>query len=82
MMLTAILWISFAFSLISLIAGIMNQSWKLALLSFFLLLPLGYSLTEAENVLRFLSGLPAVPFILAVIFYFQSGKGSLKEKSK
>ncbi|WP_242061993.1 hypothetical protein [Cytobacillus firmus] len=82
MMLTAILWISFAFSLISLIAGIMNQSWKLALLSFFLLLPLGYSLTGAENVLRFLSILPAVPFILAVIFYFQSGKSSLKEKGK
>ncbi|MEH6990289.1 MULTISPECIES: hypothetical protein [Bacillales] len=82
MMLTAILWISFAFSLISLIAGIMNQSWKLALLSFFLLLPLGYSLAGAENVLRFLSGLPAVPFILAVIFYFQSGKSSLKEKGK
>ncbi|MFE4522826.1 hypothetical protein ACFRCQ_11815 [Cytobacillus firmus] len=82
MMLTAIFWISFAFSLISLIAGIMNQSWKLALLSFFLLLPLGYSLTGAENVLRILSGLPAVPFILAVIFYFQSGKSSLKKKGK
>ncbi|MBG9445269.1 hypothetical protein ABE67_06610 [Cytobacillus firmus] len=81
-MLTAILWISFAFSLISLIAGIMNQSWKLALLSFFLLLPLGYSLTGAENVLRFLSCLPAVPFILAVIFYFQSGKSSVKKKGK
>ena len=82
MLTTAILWISFAFSLISLIAGILNQSWKLALLSFFLLLPLGYALTGAENVLRFLSCLPAVPLVLAVIFYFQSGRRNLKEKGK
>jgi len=80
MLTAAILWISFSFSLISIIAGILNQSWKLALLSFFLLLPLGYVLTGEENVLRILSGLPAVPIILAVIFYFQSR--NLKEKGK
>ncbi|KAF0815527.1 hypothetical protein KIS4809_5729 [Bacillus sp. ZZV12-4809] len=80
MLTAAILWISFSFSLISIIAGILNQSWKLALLSFFLLLPLGYVLTGEENVLRILSALPAVPIILAVIFYFQSR--NLKEKGK
>ncbi|MBY0154874.1 hypothetical protein M4D56_23960 [Cytobacillus oceanisediminis] len=81
-MIIAVLWLSFAVSLICLIAGIMNQSWKLALSSFFLLLPLGYYLTGAENALRILSALPAVPFILAVIFYFQSGKSSPKQKGK
>ncbi|MBN8200118.1 MULTISPECIES: hypothetical protein [Bacillaceae] len=81
-MISAVLWLSFALSLISLIAGVMNQSWKLAFLSFLLLLPLGYYLSGAENTLRFLSALPAVPLILAVIFYFQSGKSSLKQKEK
>ncbi|KON87551.1 hypothetical protein AF332_12400 [Sporosarcina globispora] len=81
-MITAVLWLSFALSLISLIAGIMNQSWKLALLSFILLLPLGYYLSGAENTLRFLSALPGVPLILAIIFYFQSGKSMLKQKNK
>ncbi|RBP87069.1 hypothetical protein DFO70_12270 [Cytobacillus firmus] len=81
-MIIAVLWLSFAASLISLIAGIMNQSWKLALSSFFLLLPLGYYLSGAENVIRILSALPAVPLILAVIFYFQSGKSNFRQKEK
>ncbi|WP_264738276.1 hypothetical protein [Cytobacillus firmus] len=81
-MISAVLWLSFALSLISLIAGVMNQSWKLAFLSFLLLLPLGYYLSGAENTLRFLSALPAVPLILAVIYYFQSGKCRSKQKNK
>ncbi|MDF2035423.1 hypothetical protein P2R12_00315 [Cytobacillus oceanisediminis] len=81
-MISAVLWLSFALSLISLIAGVMNQSWKLAFLSFLLLLPLGYYLSGAENTLRFLSVLPVVPLILAVIYYFQSGKSISKQSNK
>ncbi|MBT2690227.1 hypothetical protein J7I93_18820 [Bacillus sp. ISL-47] len=79
-MITALLWLSFAFSLISLIAGIMNQSWKLASLGGLLLLPLAFFLSEAENGLRYLMFLPAVPFILAIIYFFQTGQKANKQK--
>ncbi|GLB61156.1 hypothetical protein [Cytobacillus sp. NCCP-133] len=79
-MITALLWLSFALSLISLIAGIMNQSWNLASLSGLLLLPLAYYLFGAENGIRYLMFLPTVPFIIAVIYYFQSGQKASKQK--
>ncbi|PWW30192.1 hypothetical protein DFO73_10374 [Cytobacillus oceanisediminis] len=79
-MITALLWLSFALSLISLIAGIMNQSWKLAFFSSILLLPLAFYLSGAENGLRYLMFLPAVPFILAIIYFFQTGQKGQKQK--
>lgn len=79
-MITAVLWISFALSLISLIAGIMSQSWKLAILSAILLLPLAYYLSGAENGLRYLMFLPGVPVLLTIIYYFQSGQINQKQK--
>lgn len=79
-MISALLWLSFALSLTSLIAGIMNQSWRLALLSGILLLPLAFDLSGTENGLQHLMYLPAVPIILAIIYYFESGRKTKNPK--
>ncbi|MBN6885536.1 hypothetical protein ACUXCC_005358 [Cytobacillus horneckiae] len=75
MIIGILLWLSFAFSIIFFISGIINRSWKQELLSAVLFLPLSYYLFSIDNLFKYLWILPIFP--LWASFYFRLYKKAL-----
>ncbi|MDQ0273919.1 hypothetical protein [Cytobacillus purgationiresistens] len=65
-----LLWLSFAFFIITFVSGIMNRSWKHELLSILLVLPLSYYLFMIDNIFSYLWVLPLFPFMVLLYFIF------------